>query len=128
MLESSGEPTCSVGHKSPMAPIANLGCAFPFVGSLFLDPHFPGIPCLEEFPSSFLGNPALASLFEKRLFPKEFPSLGNSLYVPVRVCVGVGTGDNDLPKPKKYAEYIFKYFKTQCQQSKAGPFITKKRM
>ena len=39
-------------------PIANLGCAFPFVGSLFLDSHSPGIPCLEGFPSSFLGNPA----------------------------------------------------------------------
>jgi hypothetical protein len=58
LVESCGEPTCSVGHKSPMAPIANLGCAFPFVGSLFLDPHSPRIPCLEEFPSSFLGNPA----------------------------------------------------------------------
>ena len=56
-------------------PIANLGCAFPFVGSFFLDSHSPGIPCLEGFPSSFLGNPA-HPFFPPSDGSREIPFLG----------------------------------------------------
>ena len=44
-----------------------LGCAFPFLVPFILKSHSPGIPRNNEFPSSFLGNPAPAFFFEKRL-------------------------------------------------------------
>ena len=90
-------------HHNKIAPRARL--CIPNFGSLFLDPCSPGIPRLKELGIPFLLLRESCSLF---LSPPgtvfgEFPSLGNSLFVPVHACVG--TSNEYLPIHKHLCTY-----------------------
>jgi len=76
-----------------------LGC-IPFFSSLFLETRSLGIPCLEEFRSSYLWNPARTSFpSQGRFLGNSLPLEGNSLFVPVHACVR--TGKDYLPEYRK---------------------------